>query len=282
MSERIAYQGAEGAYSYIAASALYPKATKEGYSSFDDVFDAMKEHRVEGAVLPIENSVIGSIFEVYDLLWQYDYKISGEMKLRIDHNLLTVPKTKIQDVKTVYSHPKALGQCRKFFKEHPWLTPVVYEDTAAAARHVAEVHDPTIAAIASATAGELYGLSIVRSQIQSDPNNYTRFVTVAENHGEMAGNKSSVVFSTADEPGSLVRCMLPFDRAHLNLTSVHSRPLIGQPWKYLFYLDFEHPDHSDIQFDVYTELTPNTSMFRILGTYPRGEVLTEKEIPLSK
>ncbi len=271
----IAYQGIPGAYSYIATTHLFPDRETKGYSSFDEIFESIKHGETDQAVLPIENALIGSIYEVYDLLFEYNYSIVGELFLKIDHALLCTSTASLESIREVYSHRKALDQCKKFFNDHPGIKPVVYEDTAAAAKYVAEKNDPTLAAVASISAGNLYGLVTLKKQIQTNIHNYTRFVIVQKNPSEQLGDKTSVVFSTAHEPGSLIQCLLPFDQEHLNLTKIESRPLIGSPWKYLFYLDFEHGNDQQIVDEVLTKVKPSTSVFRRLGTYKGGETINE-------
>lgn len=278
----IAYQGAPGAYSYIATKHLYPTDQLVGFSSFEDVYEALKDERANYAVLPIENSLIGSIYENYDLLFEYDYKIRGEVIVKIDHNLLALPGSDIKKITKVYSHQKALDQCRAFFKARPWMEAIVYEDTAAAAKMVSEKKDPTIAAIASKTAGTMYGLEVLQSRIQSNQHNYTRFVVIGKENGIENADKTSLVFSAAHTPGSLIKCLRPFEQDHLNLTKLESRPLMapkgplrGSPWKYVFYLDFEHAPGKEMVEKEIEAIRPYTTLLRNLGNYQAGETIEE-------
>jgi prephenate dehydratase len=310
MKTKIAYQGEGGSYSSIAAEYLAPEAELVGYDSFEEVFTAVQNGEALLGLLPIENTLIGSIFEVYDLLFGHDgFELVGEVSLKIDHNLMVKKNTdrtdeeRIKQIHRVYSHPKALEQCKKFFKERPWIKAVVAEDTAGAARKLAvmskkndrmnKAQPQTSYAgeqgvIASLKAAEIYGLKVVKIKIQDNAENYTRFVAVKRaiyqeklelnGKGEKVGlSKTSLVFAAAHEPGSLLRCMQPFAKAHLNLTKIESRPLVGQPWKYLFYLDFEHSVKSGAVEEVLNEMQPHTMILRKLGTYPKGVVIREVE-----
>lgn len=298
--KKVAYQGIKGAYSYIASEYLFPESSLVGKGSFEDVYQALVSGEVEYAVLPIENTVIGSIFEVYDLLFEHSgnvgnisevknknakvkimvppadlsgVSIVGEVLLRVDHNLLGLPGAKATEAREVYSHNKALKQCQKRLNELTPARAVVWEDTAAAAAYVALKGDPKVLAIASLRAAEEYGLEVLARRIQSEGENYTRFVVLRGNktnrtdrtYGDPGGSqvyKTSLVFAAAHKPGSLMECLAPFGEAGLNLTKIESRPLLGKhplkkndsPWQYLFYLDFEHGgnvgDISDLKSQI--------------------------------
>jgi prephenate dehydratase len=272
-SQTITYQGIEGAFSHIAASYLFPDSIRHGLKTFEEVFSSCKKDKATSIIVPLDNTLIGSIYEVYDLLLQYDFKISQEISLKIDLNLLGTGK--LNQIKKVYSHTKALEQCKNFFTKNPDIQKIVYHDTAAAAKYVADSKNPELGAIASLHAAHLYKLNILKSKIQSDQTNFTRFVVVSKKAKQPRGNKTSIIFAAAHKPGSLLDCLKPFAGAHLNLTKIQSRPLIGQPWSYVFYLDFEHPVDNKLVEEVLKEVSPHTQMLKKLGTYQSGQTIAE-------
>lgn len=281
MSQKIYYQGQKGAYSWVASKYLFPEKLLVGKDNFGKAFSAPVKNSENLAVLPVDNTVIGSIYEVYDLLFDHqELKIIGEVMLKIDHNLLAKPGTKLADIQKVYSHTKALDQCRDLFKKYKNLEPVVYEDTAGAAKFVSESRKNGIAAIAGKSAAEVYGLEIIKPHVQSNGENYTRFVVLANKaHKDIKAKnnlfKTSIVFAASHTPGSLLSCMKPFSDSGFNLTKIESRPLLGSPWQYLFYLDFEHEGANGEIKKVLKEVKPHTQILRILGTYPKGDTIKE-------
>lgn len=278
----VAYQGIKGAYSYIASKYLFPEAELVGKGSFEAVYQTLVEDKADLLVLPIENTLVGSIFEVYDLMFQHDdIQILGEITLRVDHNLLAVSDD-IEELTQVYSHPKALGQCQQLFTQFPNIIPVVWEDTAAAAAYVSLKQDPAVGAIASLSAAEAYGLKIVKPKVQSNQANYTRFVVVGKRgRGHHANSatllKTSLEFVAAHQPGALLRCLEPVGSHNLNMSKIESRPLVGSPFQYLFYLDFEHTSKLNGKLEeILAEIKPHTQILRHLGTYPRGVTIAEQ------
>ena len=271
----IAYQGIPGSYSHIAATYMFKNATLAGYSSFREIFEALKKDRVQGAVLPIENTIIGSINEIYDLLNEYGFHIKLEIKLKIDHNLLASKKASIKDIKKVYSHPKALEQCLNFFKKHKNIAAENFEDTAAAAAYVSIKLGGSEGAIASLHASDIYGLKVIKGKVQDNEHNYTRFVVIQKNNNAKAGNKSTLVFVVSHKPGSLVKSLEPFAQSHLNLTHLESRPVLGKPFSYQFYLDFEHPDSPKLVDNIIEQMRSHTKLIKKLGTYEKGKTIEE-------
>jgi prephenate dehydratase len=244
------------------------------------VFDSVVSGRADFGVLPIENSVVGSIYENYDLLDEYDLKIISEHYTKIQHCLLvdnSCPENTDQalsQIKKVLSHPKALEQCSHFFREHPWISMVVHMDTAGAAEEVAQSADPSIAAIASSYAGDLYGLRTLKTGIENDPQNYTRFVTIAKKRPENASpliNKCSLVFELPHTPGSLANLLQQFSKLGVNLTKIESRPVKGSLFEYLFYLDFEFVEKNAILlYHEVEEIGSHVPRMKILGWYQKG------------
>jgi 3-deoxy-7-phosphoheptulonate synthase len=267
----VAFQGERGAFSEKAIHLHFdvpvlaaPKA------SFRDVFEAVLRKEAPFGVVPLENSLSGSIHENYDLLLQYpDIEIVGEKKIRIEHNLIGVPGSDISSIRRVYSHPQGLAQCRRFLDGYPDWERVPYYDTAGAVAYVAETASPENAAIASEEAAEVYGMQILKSGIETNARNYTRFAVIARS-GEQtvsAPNMASLVFATTDRPGSLYAALSVLAERGLNMQKLESRPIPGKPWEYMFYVDVQIPQEQE-RFDQAVEiLRKETDDFRILGRY---------------
>ncbi len=267
---RVAYQGEPGAFSEKAVYQYFGEtALAEAYPSFRDVFEAVSDRRCPFGVIPIENSLAGSIHENYDLLLEYDVAIVGEVKLRIIHNLIAHEGTRIEEIRRLYAHPQAIAQCRTFLAARPeWEIFQVY-DTAGAVKYIREHGLRDAAAIASTHAAEAFGMAILKEGIESDPRNYTRFLVISADHlvNEKA-NKTSLIYSTPNAPGALFRTLEVFARHAINLVKLESRPLAGRPWEYIFYVDLEgHLDHPEVAAAL-EEVRSLTEFLKILGSYP--------------
>ncbi|MCD1654967.1 3-deoxy-7-phosphoheptulonate synthase [Treponema zuelzerae] len=241
-----AYAGGRGAYAEQAIRRYYDDdAASLPVQNFREVINAVLDGRADTGMLPIENSLAGSVYENYDNLARYeDIEIIGVATLRIEHSLLAVKGASIDGIETVYSHPQGLAQCSEFLAKYPHWKHIETESTSAAAELVASSGDPSKAAIASDVAGPLYRLDALKSGIETDPRNYTRFVVIARS-GEVvcdAPNHASVIFSTANEPGSLHSALGLFMKHGLNLTKLESRPIQGEPWRYRFYANVSLPE----------------------------------------
>jgi prephenate dehydratase len=245
---KIAYQGIEGSFSHRTLA--NHSAGKVGLPTFRAVYEAVENGDVDLGLLPIENTLAGTIYETIDLLSQGDLKIVGELHTKVEHSLLALPGAKISKV---LSHPKALAQCTKLFATHPEWTPVPHYDTAGAAADVATLNDPTLAAIANASAAEIYGLEVVTQGVQDHDENYTRFYLISKTG--TTGSKGSLCFTIEHEPGKLAEMLNLFAKLGINLTYIVSRPIVGKPFEYLFYVDLELRD----------KLPPIEG--KILGTY---------------
>lgn len=279
---QIAFQGEVGAFSEEAVQALYPEARPVPYASFEAAFAAVAEEAVEGAVIPIENSLFGSVHVNYDLLRAHDLQIVGELQLRIRHHLMALPGTTLEQVRRVHSHPQALGQCQDFLRERlAQAEAVPAYDTAGAAKMVAamQVHDA--AAIASERAAAEYGLAVLARGIESNHQNYTRFLALAREarHPEPAGApmgacKTSLVYAMRENvPGALFKSLAVFALRDLDLYKIESRPLVGSPGSYLFYLDVEGAaDDVPVQRAL-EHLGELTAYLKVLGSYPRGRIV---------
>jgi prephenate dehydratase len=269
---RAAFQGERGAFSHSAARKLLgDHIDVVPCASFRAVFEAIRLDEVTHAVIPIENTLHGSVHENYDNLLECDIPISGETSVRISHQLIAMPGIRFKDVRQVYSHPVALNQCREFFAANPQLEAVSFYDTAGSVKMLQEKHPENAAAIASDTAAEIYGGTILRRNIEDNRQNFTRFflLTKQTNPVKTATGtwKTSLVFTTANTPGALFRAMACFALRDINLTKLESRPLRGKPWEYLFYVDLiGSRDDKNVQ-NALANLGEMTDLLKILGSY---------------
>ena len=267
-----AFQGELGAFSHSAALKLLgSKAEAVPYPSFREVFEALKANRVTHAVLPIENTLHGSILENYDHLLAYGFPIRGETSVRISHQLIAIPGTRLRDVKQAFSHPVALNQCRRFFERHPKIEATSFYDTAGSVKMLAQKGLPGAAAIASESAAQFYGGVILKRNIEDNPNNYTRFFLLTKQRSAASGDarpwKTSVVFSTSNTPGALFKVMACLALRDLSLTKIESRPLVGKPWEYMFYVDFLGSTAEKAVRNALANLAEVTGFSRVLGSY---------------
>ena len=276
----IAFQGARGAFSEEATRKLLgTKVAVLPCERFEDVFRCLKEGRAAGAVIPIENTLAGSVHENYDHLLSHELAIVAETSVRIVHNLIAPVKLRFSQIKRVFSHPVALNQCLDFFRKNPRIERIPFYDTAGSVKMVMEKGLPDAAAIASVVAAEIYGGRILRRSIESDRQNFTRFFLLrtpayARRHPVPAKPnapwKTSLVFSTRNQPGALFRALSAFALRDLNLTKIESRPLRGKPYEYLFYVDFlGHVDSQPVR-NALGHLRELADFERVLGCYPKG------------
>jgi len=272
MKPRAAFQGELGAFSELAALEYFDReVTVLPRPTFEQVFDAVSAGEADHGVIPIENSLTGSIHDNYDLLLSHDLIITGEIKLRIVHNLLVIPGSRIEDVRRVSSHPQALSQCKDFLSRLEGVELVNVDDTAGAARRVREAGRAEEAAIASEQAALDYGLEILRTGIESNHKNFTRFFVLSRELAEQAeDSKTSIVFSTRDIPGALFKSLSVFALRDINLHKIESRPIPGSPWEYMFYLDFEGDVREDVTRRAIAHLEEIASYLKVLGSYRKG------------
>ena len=276
---RVAYQGIEGSNSHLAAQRHYKNqkggVLLTGYETFRAAADAVLDGTVDVALLPIENSTAGSINQTYELLGEGGLTINAEVVSQVEHCLLAISGTKIEDLRSVLSHPQALLQCEQFLRERPWLKPQAEFDTAGAARKVRESNDRTQAAIASESAGRAFGLELLARGIQTQQSNYTRFVEVAREAAPCPPGvacKTSLVLVTAHKPGALGEVIVAFARRGVNLSKLESRPIPSRPFEYQFYLDIDGHAASEAVTETLREIQSQelTHELRILGTYPKA------------
>jgi prephenate dehydratase len=266
---RIAIQGEPGSFSHEAALRIESEATIFPCAVSPDVFAAVDEGRVDAAVIPIENSLAGSVAEHYDLLLSHDVAIESESLLRIRHNLIALPGALLDSMESVYSHPVALAQCRSFLAAHPRMEAVPFYDTAGSVKHLMEQRDARAAGIASAQAATQYGAEILAAGIEDNPENYTRFFLIRKrNMVRMDSNpdKVSLAFTVENRPGTLVKALEVFASQGTNLTRIESRPVQGKPWQYVFYADYQlsTPETADAAVNMLAE---HCEMVKELGRY---------------
>lgn len=263
----VAYQGEAGAYSEEGARAVFPDDEHRPFSSIRKVFEAVEVGRVHYGLVPMDNSQAGSINETYDLFLRHGLHLVAETIVRIDHCLLALPGTPLDEVAEVTSHPQAVAQCEEFLAGLGATVRAEY-NTAGAAKRIAEQRLERTAAIASSRAAELYGLEVLAERIQTYPDNSTRFGVLARGPQALAEpTKSSLVFGVGHVAGSLYRCLGAFAERHLSLTKLESRPRPGRPWEYVFYLDVEAPAETDAMVEALAELSEHATFTRLLGSY---------------
>ena len=267
----VAFQGERGAFSEDAAAKLFGKDVDFlPCIQLKQVFQFVSQDNVEFGVVPLENSQAGSINDTYDLLLAYPLTIFAEVVLRVSHYLMALPGEELADIGTIYSHPQALAQCDEFLSR---LTADIVPsyDTAGSAKMIKEKKLRNCAAIASRRAAHIYGLAILAPEIETNVNNYTKFVAISKQKAKSAQrNKTSLVFATEHEPGSLYRILGIFAARNINLTKLESRPSRAKPWEYVFYADFEGRLDDKIYQDAMRELQRETIFIRILGSYPQA------------
>jgi prephenate dehydratase len=266
---KVAFQGEAGAYSEQALLGHFGSVETLPCESFEDVFDAVNAGKCQSAMIPIENSLAGSIHQNYDLLLRNELQIVGEFSLRVRHCLITIPGVDRQDLRKAISHPQALGQCAGFLRSHGMQAEQVY-DTAGSVKLLKESGARDTAAIASRRAAELYGMHILEEGIEDNPENYTRFLAIQKEPKAFQGEaKTSIVFTLKNVPGALFKAMSVFALRDIDLTKIESRPLQGSPWEYLFYIDFIGSTQDEPARRALEHLGEYAVMLRVLGSYPR-------------
>ena len=264
---RVAYQGEAGAYSEEGALALWPGADLWPSPTIRKVFEAVEVGRVDFGLVPMDNSQAGSINETYDLFLKHGLHLVGETIVRVDHCLLALQGTHIDDLTEVISHPQAIAQSEEFLSALGVSIRPEY-DTAGAAKRIADDKLDTTGAIASRRAAELYGLAVVAEHIQTYPDNYTRFGALSRSPSPLGEpDKSSLVFGAGHVAGSLYRCIGAFAERHLSLTKLESRPRAGRPWEYVFYVDVEAPAAAAAMIEALAEVSEHATFTRLLGSY---------------
>lgn len=266
----VGFQGEIGAYSEKAINLYFSKANSKAYKTFSDLFDALENEQIELAILPIENSIEGSVTESYELLLKSKVTVVGEINVKIEHCLISHHDTSKDDIDVIYSHTQALGQCKAYLKNSGCDAVTTY-DTAGSVKMIKEKNMKRAAAIASKDAAKLYDMSVIEENIQDHEDNFTRFFCLSKIPTKSTGNdKTSIVFSAGDVAGSLYKALKEFADGDINLTKLESRLTRKKAWEYNFYLDFEgHIDDENCKKAI-QELVNLGSSVKILGSYPRS------------
>jgi prephenate dehydratase len=265
---KIAIQGEAGSFSHEAARLMVPGCTIVPCARSVEVFDRVENGSVQAAVIPIENSLAGSVAEHLDLLLARKLSIQREFRLRIVHNLIAAPGVKLRGLRRVLSHPVALEQCRDFFRRHPRIQPEPFYDTAGSVKHVVENQLQHAAGIASRHAATVYGGRILQAGIEDDKRNYTRFFLLRKRQRTLPGaNKTSIVFSVKNVPGALFKALSVFALRDISLSKIESRPLRGRPWEYIFFVDFLRGE-DEASRNALRHLSEVTDLVKVLGVYP--------------
>jgi prephenate dehydratase len=266
---KIAFQGEPGAYSEQALLGHFGEVETLPCESFDRVFEAVHAGACDAAMVPIENSLAGSIHQNYDLLLRHDLVIVGEWSLRVRHCLIALPGVDRSEIRKARSHPQALGQCADYLQRHGIIAEQAF-DTAGSVRLLKESGDRDTAAIASRRAAELNGMQILEEGIEDDPENFTRFLAIQREPKAFQGEaKTSIVFTLKNQPGALFKAMSVFALRDIDLTKIESRPLQGSPWEYLFYVDLIGDTREETVRRALDHLGEYATMLRVLGSYPR-------------
>jgi prephenate dehydratase len=274
-ASKVAIQGEPGSNSHVAA--LEAMATQHPGVSIEivpcalaaEACEAVQSGSVDFAVLPIENSLHGSVAEHLDLLLTHSLVATGESLLRVRHNVIAAPGVALADIRQIMSHPVALSQCRRWLRAHPHITAVPFYDTAGSVKHLMSAGLRDTAGIAPALAATEYGAEMLVSDIEDHPDNFTRFLTLqpSPTAAPSSANKLSIAFSLDHRPGTLLSALTAFTSAGLNLTKIESRPVHGRPWEYIFFVDLRYGDPADLDRAL-ESLRPHTQMLKELGRYP--------------
>ncbi|MFZ3266033.1 MAG: prephenate dehydratase [Terriglobales bacterium] len=265
---KIAIQGELGSFSHEAAQKMLPSATVVPCARSLEVFDRIKRGSVDGAVIPIENSLAGSVAEHFDLLLSREVQIVREFRLRIVHNLIALPGTTLGNIRRVFSHPVALDQCRDLFARNRRFEAVPFYDTAGSVKHVVAERLQDGAGIASRRAAEVYGGKILKAGIEDDKKNFTRFFWIRRGkaRGAAGADKTSLAFSVKNIPGALFKALSVFALRDISLTKIESRPMRGRPWEYVFFVDLLRGDDRELR-NALRHLGEVAELVKVLGIY---------------
>jgi len=265
---KVAIQGELGCFSHEAAAKMLARATVVPCGRSAEVFDRVESGVVQAAVIPIENSLAGSVAEHYDLLLARDVFIHAEFHLRIRHNLIAPRGVRLTQIRRVFSHPVALEQCRNFFRARPGVQAVPFYDTAGSVKHIIAEKFTDAAAIAPKRAAQEYGGRVLLAGIEDDPQNYTRFLLIDKSRKIGRGaNKTSIAFALKNVPGALFKALSVFALRDISLSKIESRPMRGHPWEYVFFVDLLHGDDEPAR-KALGHLAEIAEFVKVLGIYP--------------
>lgn len=269
---KVAYSGVPGSFSHKACLQFFgADVSIDNCGSFRDVFNLVDSEQAAFGVVPVENSLTGSIHENYDLLLEYNLKIVGELTLKIKHNILGHADARIDALERIYSHPQVFQQCKDYLDKHPGWDLIACKDTASAVKRVKETGDPKEAAIAAEETEQVYGMTVLKEGVETNPRNFTRFLVISKNES-LPGpkNKSSLIYSVSDKPGALFETLRIFAENNVNIVKLESRPIHSRPWEYLFYVDLETDVTEESRWPIMEELDSKTEFFKFLGSYNKG------------
>ncbi|MFQ5606376.1 MAG: prephenate dehydratase [Candidatus Zixiibacteriota bacterium] len=266
----VAFQGDHGAHSEAAAQKAFgAEVATLPCETFAEIYQAVSSGTATHAMAPIENSLVGSIHQNYDLLLEWQLPVVGEVNYRVSHALLARRGASLEGINKVYSHPAALEQCREFFSAHPKIKPILWNDTAGAVRMIADSSLVNAAALAGVSAAKIYDMQVLQENLEDQPTNFTRFLIIGRETEPFEGEcKTSVVFSLKNEPGALFKCLSVFALRDISLTKIESRPMRQGGWQYYFYIDFADSAHSERGVKALDHLSEIAPFIKILGTYP--------------
>jgi prephenate dehydratase len=268
---KVAIQGELGSFSHEAAAKMLASAIFVPCARSAEVFDRVEDGSATLAVLPIENSLAGSVAEHFDLLLTRDVSVHSEFHLRVRHNLIAPPGVSLQNVRRVFSHPVALDQCRDFFRSRPGVQAVPFYDTAGSVRHVVSEGWKDAAAIAGRQAARLYGGQVLLEGIEDDQQNYTRFLLISKSAKSGRGaNKTSIAFALKNEAGALFKALSVFALRDISLSKIESRPMRGHPWEYVFFVDILRGDDEAAR-NALRHLAEIAEFVKVLGIYPAAK-----------
>ncbi|MCQ2401290.1 MAG: prephenate dehydratase [Lachnospiraceae bacterium] len=267
-SATVACQGVEGSNSQAACDRLFRHANIMYFSDFESVFSAIEKGLCRYGVVPVENSTAGSVNSVYDLMTHHNFSIVRSIRMKVEHNLLTKPGVSLSDIREVYSHEQAISQCSDFLRTLKNVKVIPCENTAVAAKMVAESERNDIAALASRSCMKYYGLKCIESSVQNTRNNYTRFICISKDTEIYPGaDRTSLMLTLPHEPGSLYRVLAKLNALNINLNKLESRPLPGREFEFMFYFDIETPVYSKRLPELLSELPDACEEFHYLGSY---------------
>ncbi len=267
-SATVACQGVEGAYSQIACERLFKLPNVFYFKNFEGVFSAIEKGLCQFGVIPLENSTAGSVNKVYDLMMSHNFSIVRSVRLKVDHNLLAKPGTKLEDIKEIYSHEQAINQCGEFLSTLPGVRVIPCENTAVAAKRVAESERGDVAALSSRSCIKLYGLECLKGSVQDVGNNFTRFICIANDLQIYPGaDRTSLMMVLPHQPGSLYKVLSRFYALGINLNKLESRPLPERNFEFMFYFDLETPVYSPEFIELMAEIKSICEEFSYLGSY---------------
>ncbi len=267
---KVAFQGEMGSFSHHAAKKVFgPDIQPLSCFSFEDAFEAVVHGKAECAVIPIENTLAGSIHQNFDLLARHSLEIFAETSLRVEHNLIVHPGVSLRQIRQIYSHPAALEQCRRMLRRLRTIEKISFYDTAGSVKHMRDNGLRSAAAIASEDAARIYGMKILRRGIEDEPENFTRFLALSRRGKFLRGGpKTSIVFGLKNEPGVLFKALSVFALRNIDLSKIESRPIRRKPWQYLFYLDLQSDIRSPECVHAFRHLREMAPYFKVLGSYP--------------